>query len=153
MASALNLSSQVTLRRHCLPTDQVLWRVLGVALFRDEPVHEVARHLNIRAQGLASDHLLARSRQPKLVNGSAPVLLSGYCARPGNHWGVERYNDDARHDLPVFVVDGALLRIVDARALRSLRLGNTASDHQTPFPMLRLVALMNVRSHVILDAQ
>ncbi|SDP00036.1 transposase domain-containing protein, partial [Pseudomonas jinjuensis] len=59
--SALHLSSQATIRRRRLPADQVLWLVLGMALFRDEPVHEVARRLNICAQGLASDHLLARS--------------------------------------------------------------------------------------------
>ncbi|MEC7472174.1 MAG: transposase domain-containing protein, partial [Pseudomonadota bacterium] len=61
VASALNLSAQATIRRRRLPSDQVLWLVLGMALFRDEPVHEVARRLNICAQGLASDQLLARS--------------------------------------------------------------------------------------------
>ena len=55
VASALNLSAQATIRRRRLPSDQVLWLVLGMALFRDEPVHEVARRLNICAQGLASD--------------------------------------------------------------------------------------------------
>jgi hypothetical protein len=44
-----------------LPNDQVLSLVLGMALFRNEPVHEVARRLNICAQGLASDQVLARS--------------------------------------------------------------------------------------------
>ncbi len=31
--------------------------------------------------------------------------------------------------------------------------GNTSTQRQTPFPMLRLVALMNVRSHTLVDAQ
>lgn len=48
---ALRLSCSATIRRRRLPTDQVLWLVLGMALFRDEPVHEVARRLNICAQG------------------------------------------------------------------------------------------------------
>ena len=61
VVSALDLSAQASIRRRRLPTDQVLWLVLGMALFRDEPVHEVARRLNICAQGLATDHLLARS--------------------------------------------------------------------------------------------
>ena len=59
VASALNLSAHATIRRRRLPSDQVLWLVLGMALFRDEPVHEVARRLNICAQGLASDQLVA----------------------------------------------------------------------------------------------
>lgn len=68
--------------------------------------------------------------------------------------GAERYDDDAWHDLQVFAVDGALLRTPDTPELRDhFGSGNTPSERQTPFPMLRLVALMNVRSHVILDAQ
>lgn len=52
VADALELSWHATIRRQCLPGDQVLWLVLGMALFRDEPIHEVARRLNICAQGL-----------------------------------------------------------------------------------------------------
>ncbi|MDT4821097.1 IS4 family transposase ISAzvi6 [compost metagenome] len=51
-------------------------------------------------------------------------------------------------------MDGALLRTPDSPELREhFGSGNTATERQTPFPMLRLVALMNVRSHLILDAQ
>lgn len=51
-------------------------------------------------------------------------------------------------------VDGALFRTQDNKALREhFGSGNTSTERQTPFPMLRLVALMNVRSHTIVDAQ
>ncbi|MHA6128848.1 IS4 family transposase [Pseudomonas fluorescens group sp. PF-1] len=154
IASALDLSSQATIRRRRLPADQVLWLVLGMALFRDEPVHEVARRLNICAQGLASDHLLARSgvTEARKRLGADPV--EWLFRKTGTQWGAERYDDDAWHDLQVFAVDGALLRTPDTPELRDhFGSGNTPSERQTPFPMLRLVALMNVRSHVILDAQ
>ena len=73
--SALRLSSSATIRRRRLPSDQVLWLVLGMAMFRNEPVHEVARRLNICAQGLASDNLLARSGVTNARNrlGAEPV--------------------------------------------------------------------------------
>jgi hypothetical protein len=154
VASALDLSSQATIRRRRLPADQVLWLVLGVALFRDEPVHEVARRLNICAQGLASDHLLARSgvTEARKRLGADPV--EWLFRKAGTQWSAERYDDDAWHDLQVFAVDGALLRTPDTPELRdNFGSGNTSTDRQTPFPMLRLVALMNVRSHAILDAQ
>lgn len=35
--SALHLSSQATIRRRRLPSELVLWLVLAMALFRDEP--------------------------------------------------------------------------------------------------------------------
>jgi hypothetical protein len=154
VASALDLSSQVTIRRRRLPADQVLWLVLGMALFRDEPVHEVARRLNICAQGLASDQLLARSgvTEARKRLGADPV--EWLFRKTGHQWGSERYTDDAWQGLQVFAVDGALLRTPDTPELRDhFGSGNTPSDRQTPFPMMRLVALMNVRSHLILDAQ
>lgn len=154
VASALGLSSQATIRRRRLPADQVLWLVLGMALFRDEPVHEVARRLNICAQGLASDHLLARSgvTEARKRLGSDPV--EWLFRKTGSQWGGERYNGDTWQDLQVFAVDGALLRTPDNQELRDhFGSGNTGTERQTPFPMLRLVALMNVRSHLILDAQ
>ncbi|AZE54602.1 Transposase [Pseudomonas synxantha] len=154
VASALGLSSQATIRRRRLPADQVLWLVLGMALFRDEPVHEVARRLNICAQGLASDHLLARSgvTEARKRLGSDPV--EWLFRKTGSQWGGERYKGDTWQDLQVFAVDGALLRTPDNQELRDhFGSGNTGTDRQTPFPMLRLVALMNVHSHLLLDAQ
>lgn len=49
MAPALQLFSSAAIRRRRLPADQVLWLVVGMALFRNEPVSEVARRLNIGA--------------------------------------------------------------------------------------------------------
>ncbi len=152
--SALQLSDQATIRRRRLPSDQVLWLVLGMAIFRDEPVHEVARRLNICAQGLASDSLLARSgvTEARKRLGSQPVEWL-FC-QTGQQWGCERYAGDSWQDLQVFAVDGAIFRTPDTAELREhFGSGNTSTKRQTPFPMMRLVALMNVRSHIVVDAQ
>ncbi|MNJ51356.1 hypothetical protein D3C77_466580 [compost metagenome] len=125
-----------------------------MALFRDEPVLEVARRLNICAQGLASDHLLARSgvTEARKQLGEDPV--EWLFRKTGSHWGTECYDGGAWQNLQVFAVNGALLRPPDtSELLEHFGSGNPPSDCQTPFPMLRLVALMNVRSHMILDAQ
>lgn len=154
VASALNLSAQATIRRRRLPSEQVLWLVLGMALFRDEPVHEVARRLNICAQGLASDQLLARSGVTAARKRLGADPVESLFRQTGKQWGCERYEGDDWNGLQVFAVDGALLRTPDSPELREhFGSGNTGTERQTPFPMLRLVALMNVRSHVILDAQ
>jgi hypothetical protein len=146
IASALDLSSQATIRRRRLPADQVLWLVLGMELFRDEPVHEVARRLNICAQGLACDHFLARSGGTEARQRRRADPVEWLFRKTGHHWGSERYDDDAWHDLQVFAVDRALLRTPDTTELREhFGSGNTPNDRQTQLPMLRLVALMNVR--------
>jgi hypothetical protein len=152
--SALRLSSSATIRRRRLPADQVLWLVLGMAIFRDEPIHEVARRLNICAQGLASYDLLARSglTEARKRLGADPVEWLFH--QTGQHWGHERYPADQWQGLQVFAVDGALFRTQDTPDLREhFGSGNTSTQRQTPFPMLRLVALMNVRSHILVDAQ
>mgnify|MGYP000623749160 FL=1 len=98
------------------------------------------------------EHLHRGDRRPRKRLGADPV--EWLFRKTGTQWGAERYDDDAWHDLQVFAVDGALLRTPDTPELRDhFGSGNTPSERQTPFPMLRLVALMNVRSHVILDAQ
>jgi hypothetical protein len=91
VASALDLSTQATIRRRRLPSDQVLWLVLGMALFRDEPVHEVARRLNICAQGLASHDLLARSGVTEARKRLGADPLEWLFRQTGNQWGCERY--------------------------------------------------------------
>ncbi len=72
----------------------------------------------------------------------------------GQYWGHERYPDDQWQGLQVFAVDG---EPSEPRIRLDLRehfgSGNTSTQRQTPFPMLRLVALMNVRSHTLVDAQ
>ncbi|GAM62961.1 mobile element protein [Vibrio ishigakensis] len=49
--------------------------------------------------------------------------------------------------------DGALFRTADTPELREhFGSGNTSSNRQTPHPVLRVVTMMNVRSHIIVDA-
>lgn len=153
IATAASLADKATIRRRRLPSDMVLWLVVGMALFRGEPVIEVARRLNICADGLANEVLLAKSglSQARQRLGKQPVeWLFQRCA---NVWGYERYPQDDWHGLQVFAVDGALFRTPETPDLRAhFGSGNTSSDRQTPYPVLRLVALMNARSHVIANA-
>lgn len=152
--SALNLSDKASIRRRRLPSDQVLWLVLGMAIFRDEPIHEVARRLNICAQGLASDCLLAKSGVTEARKRLGVQPVEWLFRRTGHHWGRERYPGDNWHNLQLFAIDGALFRTPETPELREhFGSGNTSTKRQTPFPMMRLVALMNVRSHIMLDAQ
>ena len=150
---SLSLSSHATIRRRRLPQDMVLWLVIGMAMFRNEPINEVARRLNICADGLAGDELLARSglSQARQRLGDEPIKwLFKQCA---SVWGHERYPQEGWHGLQLFAIDGALFRTPDTPELREhFGSGNTGNDRQTPFPILRLVALMNLRSHVIADA-
>jgi hypothetical protein len=151
--SALSLSSHATIRRRRLPGDRVLWLVMGMAMFRNEPISEVARRLNICASGLANDELLARSALTQARQRLGEEPIKWLFKRSAEVWGKERYPQDDWNGLQLFAMDGALFRTPDTTELREhFGSGNTSTERQTPFPMLRLVALMNVRSHVITNA-
>lgn len=152
--SALTLTESATIRRRRLPADQVLWLVLGMSLFRDEPIADVARRLNICSKGLANESLLAKSGISTARQRLGAEPLEWLFRKTGSHWGRERYPNDDWRGLQVLAVDGALFRTPDTPELREhFGSGNTSSNRQTPYPVMRLVGLMNTRSHIMLDAQ
>ena len=52
ITAAAALSEKAAIRRRRLPSDMVLWLVVGMAFSCNEPISEVARHLNICAEGV-----------------------------------------------------------------------------------------------------
>jgi hypothetical protein len=71
----LSLSSYATVRRRRLPGDMVVWMVVCMALFRNEPITEIVRRLNLSADEEAGTQLLARSAitQARQRVGAEPV--------------------------------------------------------------------------------
>ena len=102
----------------------------GMAMFRNEPISEVARRLNLCAEGLASEELLARSAlsQARQRLGEEPMQwLFKQCA---NVWGHERYPNDDWNGLQLYAIDGALFRIQDIPQLRE-HFGSGNSDFRS----------------------
>ena len=83
--------------------------VVGMAFFRNEPISEVARRLNICAEGLANDALLADSALSQARQRLGNSRSSG-CSKQCADVGGERYPEDHWHGLQVFAIDGALFR-------------------------------------------
>ncbi|MCS2161356.1 IS4 family transposase [Scandinavium sp. H11S7] len=142
----LTLSEHATVRRRRLPGDMVIWMVVAMAFFRNEPITDVVRRLNLSADGDAGMNLLARQRL-----GAAPV--EWLFRQTAQTWGAERYHKDDWRGLQLFAVDGAQFRTPDEPELREYYgSANTATERQSAYPVMRLVALMNLGSHVLLDA-
>ena len=124
-----------------------------MAFFRNEPISEVARRLNICAEGLANDALLADSAlsQARQRLGKQPLeWLFKQCADVGGGNVILKTIGTVYRSLPSM---GPCSGTQDMPELRAhFGSGNTSTNRQTPYPMLRLVTLMNVRSHVIANA-
>lgn len=106
-----------------------------MAFFRNEPITDVARRLNPSADSEAGMNLLASIAvtQARQRMGAAPV--EWLFRQTAQTWGVERYCKDDWHGLQLFAVVGTHFRTL-----------------QSAYPVMRLVALMNLGSHVLLDA-
>lgn len=104
VAAAASLSTQATIRRRRLPSDMVLWLIVGMAFFRNEPIAEVARRMNICAEGLADEALLAKRRLTQAcqrLGSEAPKWLFKKCSEI---LGKERYPEDDWHGLQVLLL-------------------------------------------------
>lgn len=149
----LTLSAHATVRRRRLPGDMVIWMVVAMAFFRNEPITDVVRRLNLSADGEAGINLLARSAvtQARQRVGAAPV--EWLFRQTAQTWGSERYLKDDWHGLQLFAIDGAQFRTPDEPELREYYgSANTSTERQSAYPVMRLVALMNQGSHILLNA-
>ncbi|WP_230081011.1 MULTISPECIES: transposase domain-containing protein [Pseudomonas syringae group] len=71
ISAAATLAEKATIRHRRLPSDMVLWLVVGTALSRGEPIVWVARRLNICAALMNAPHHRQCSHQP-LPQGRNP---------------------------------------------------------------------------------
>lgn len=62
ISEALEATNTVTIRRRRLPSEEMVWLVIGMALMRDRPIVDIARSLDIGG-----------SLRPKAVSDSAAV--------------------------------------------------------------------------------
>lgn len=148
---ALTATGTATLRRRRLPAEQVLWLVLGMAMMRNRPIDEVASKLDLALPDRA-DKPLAKSSivAARKRLGEEPVRwLFERCAK---HWAHASAADHAWRGLSIYAADGTTLRVPDSdenRAHFGLARGPRADS---AYPMVRLVAVMAVRSHLLAAA-
>ena len=148
---ALTATGTATLRKRRLPAEQVLWLVLGMAMMRNRPIDEVASKLDLVLPDRA-DKPLAKSSivAARKRLGEEPVRwLFERCAK---QWAHASAADHAWRGLSIYAADGTTLRVPDSdenRAHFGLARGHRADS---AYPMVRLVAVMAVRSHLLAAA-
>jgi len=146
---ALRLGDAATVRKRKLPAPVVMWLVIGMALFADRSIEAVVRHLDLilparSKRGHTTSSAIAQARNRL---GIRPVLeLFTASAR---HW-VDAVADTGRwRGLAVFGLDGSTLRVADSPDNVAF-FGRPTNGHgPAGYPKVRLVALMELRSHLI----
>ncbi len=147
---ALAATGTATVRRRRLPAEQVLWLVVGMALMRNESIDRVTALLNLAlpagSGGLMAKSAIAQARQ-RLGDEPVEYLFS----ETGAEWSRRSAARDAWRGLSLFGVDRTTLRVPDSGenwASFGGQLGNGLRNGSA-YPMVRLVALMALRSHLL----
>lgn len=149
ITQALEESGVATLRRRRLPAEQVIWLVLGIALYRDRPIEEVVDKLDL---ALGKGGPVARSSiaQARMRVGARPLEL--LFETTAAVWSRPCRTDEPWCGLRIMAIDGTVLRVPDSAENRAKFGGQTTDRGPSAYPLVRVVALMAARSHVLAAA-
>jgi hypothetical protein len=145
---ALAATGTATIRRRRLPADQVIWVVLGMGMFRDRPIEDVVSKLDLALP--ASGSTVARSSvsQARERVGSEPIRW--LFERSASVWSARSAAEHEWRGLKIYGMDGSTVRVPDTPENRETFGGQSGrADTESGYPMVKLVALMVLRSHVL----
>lgn len=143
---ALEATGTATLRRRRLPAEQVIWLVLGMAMFRDRRIDEVVAKLDLALPGrrgptpAPSAVVQARARL-----GDEP--LKWLFERCSEKWAHQSAREHAWRGLAVYGVDGTTVRVPDSAENRAHFGGQLGRSGDSGYPLARVVTLMALRTH------
>lgn len=145
---ALAATGTATVRRRRLPMEQVPWLVIGMALLRDRPITWVVNKLDLalpnpRSLTVAPSAVVqARDRL-----GESP--MAWLFARSADHWAHQSAANDRWRDLALYGLDGTTLRVPDTEEnCEHFGLADGGDRGTSGYPLVRLAALMALRSHI-----
>jgi len=160
VSEALLATGKATLRRRRLPADRTVWLMLGMALMRDWPVTEVARQLEVALPAADGSRTVAPSALPQARQRLGAAPLEWLFVRSGGEWGHRSAAADRWHGLALYGIDGSTLRVADSDENRKHFGGHSSGRHDggrdertSGYPLMRVVVLMALRSHVLAGAQ
>lgn len=147
---ALAWSGVATLRRRRLPAEQVLWLVIGMGLMRDAPIERVVDTLELalpdRKRTLIAKSAISQARG-RLSDDPLAYLFAVSAAE----WS-ERSADAHRwRGMALYGMDGTTMRVADSPENRAAFGGQNAGGGRgdSGYPLVRVVAMMALRSHVL----
>jgi len=151
---ALKRTGTCTLRRRKLPAEQVVWLVIGMALLRDHSIESVVKRLDLVCKD-------GTEKRGKVVGGAIPKARRRVGEAPlrelfrltGDRWGHEVAAESPWRGLSVYAMDGSCLSVPDTKENREAFVLPRNGRSQSGYPKVRLVALMNTRGHIVVDAE
>lgn len=146
--SCLEKQGIATLRRRKLPVENVVWLIIGMALFRDRPIPEIVRRLDLVLPGEDGQRQdVANSAITPARDRLGHEPLRSLFEATAQLWAGESATRYPWRGLALLGIDGTTLRVPDSEENR--RVFETYSGSN--YPIVRLAMLMALRSRVALD--
>jgi Insertion element 4 transposase N-terminal/Transposase DDE domain len=156
---ALVSTGTATIRRRRLPAEQTVWLVLGMAVMRDLPVTAVARQLDIALPAADGTRTVASSALTQARTRLGPDPMEWLFLRSAEEWANRSADADRWRGLALYGLDGTTLRVADSVENRDHFGGHRTGAHEggrqereSGYPLMRLVVVMALRSHLLAAA-
>jgi hypothetical protein len=147
---ALHATGTASLRHRRLPAPQVVWLVIAMALFRNRSIHDVVTKLDLALPGASPSVASSAVTQARARLGEEP--MEWLFVVSASHWAHHSARCHAWRGLALYGVDGTTLRVPDAPD-NAATFGYSSSNRgQSAYPLVRGVALMALRSHLLAAA-
>lgn len=149
--SALTATGTATVRRRRLPVEEVVWVVLGMALYRDRPIEDIVSKLDLALPG--GSGTIARSSISKARERLGSEPMKWLFEQSGSVWAHASADAHRWRELALYGIDGSSLRVPDTPENREHFGGQSGrKGSESGYPMARIVALMVLRSHLLAGA-
>jgi len=149
---ALCYAGVASIRRRRLPAEQVVWLVIGMALYRREPIERIVEKLELAVpdpkRTLLAKSAIAQARQ-RLKDEALEYLFTVTAAE----WSARSADAHRWRGYALYGWDGTTMRVPDSPENREEFGGQRAGGGRgdSGYPMVRVVAAMALRSHVLSD--
>jgi hypothetical protein len=151
---ALQSTGTATVRRRRLPAERTMWLVIAMAIMRDWPITEVAEQLELALPAPDGSRTVASSAltQARARIGAEP--MEWLFLRTSEEWANRSADGDRWKGLALYAVDGTTMRVADSVENREHFGSQSAGEIHgiSGYPLMRVVVLMAVRSHLLAAA-
>lgn len=149
---ALEVTGTATVRTRRLPAEHVVWLCIGMGMYRDRPIDDLVEHLGLVLPD-EKGRPLARSAPANARRRLGDDALHWLFGRTARAWGLRSAQQFPWRGLSLFGVDGTTKEVPDSEDNRLYFGGPTGARGPSGYPLVRLVALMALRSHVLVGAE
>jgi len=156
---ALLSTGTATIRKRRLPAEQTVWLVLGMAVMRELPITAVAQKLDIALPAADGTRSVASSALTQARDRLGAEPMEWLFLRASEEWAHRSADADRWRGLALYGLDGTSLCVADSAENREHFGSQDSGRHEcgrderlSGYPLMRLVVVMALRSHLLAAA-